>query len=252
MWTEWRRHFEFTATRPLPGTEAPELPADQWAALSRSLAIFQAGEGGEGRIAKDIDTFEQPWIDEDYRAALKLFVREEGRHARILTNALGELGGKTLNENWTERLFLYGRRAMGIELKLTVLTAAEVVGITFYGELMKALPECGLKSALGQLCEDETEHLAFHTAYFRAATQTQLRKRAFSVAWRTIASAALSVVLLDHLATLRAFRIPPDAVAARSWALIREVERNVLYPSSSPSAAEPRAKPNRFRSALAA
>jgi len=216
------------------------------------LAIFQAGEGGEGRIAKDIDQFHTAWIDDDYRAALKLFVREEGRHARILSHALRELGGKELENNWTERLFFYGRRAMGIELKLTVLTAAEVVGITFYGELVKALPESGLRSALQQLCDDETDHLAFHTAYFQQATQTTARKLAFSAAWRTIASAALSVVLLDHLATLRQFHIPADAVAARSWALIREVERNVLYPSSSPSAAEPRAKPNLRRSARAA
>jgi hypothetical protein len=110
------------ATRPLPdlGTQvririgAPELAAS----IARSLAKFQLGEAGEGRIAKEIDRARLPSIDADYRAALKLFVAEEGRHARLLGLAVRALGGSLLQKNWTEALFVRGRRLLGLRLKL--------------------------------------------------------------------------------------------------------------------------------------
>ncbi len=70
--------------------------------------------------------------------------------------------GKLLGRNWTERLFVFARRLLGLRLKLMVLLVAEVVGGAFYGLLASRLPEGALRRGLEQICEDEEHHLDFH------------------------------------------------------------------------------------------
>lgn len=215
-WITWRQHFEQNRRRPLPALDGPSgVPDELRAPLLRSLAVFQLGEAGEGRIATEIDRLRTPAIDDDYRAALKLFVAEEGRHARILGGIIRGLGGELLEDTWTERLFQAGRRLAGVRLKLVVLLAAEVVGMTFYEALASRLEPGSVRAALEEIAADETHHLAFHAAFFAAEATTPARQLAFAGIWRAVASAACATVLIDHAATLRAFGIPPGELAAR-------------------------------------
>lgn len=95
-WSTWKQHFENNVHRPLPEVAVPALEETQHRALLHSLAKFQLGESGEGRIAHEIDRTELSGIDDDYRAALKRFIQEEGRHARILGTMVAALGGRVL------------------------------------------------------------------------------------------------------------------------------------------------------------
>ena len=169
-WAEWRSHFEGNSTRKLPGITAAEVPEAWRGALVRSLARFQLGEAGEGRIARQIDSALLQGIDADYRAALKLFVAEEGRHARILALMVGALGGALLRETWTARLFVHARRLAGVRFKLLVLLAAEVIGIGFYGMLAARLPPGSMRAALEEMCADEAAHR--QAAIEHGATET--------------------------------------------------------------------------------
>lgn len=225
MWNSWRRHFERNAARPLPAVDAAGVPAAWVRPLARSLAIFQAGEGGEGRIAREIEKVRLAGIDDDYRAALKLFVREEGRHAKILGKAVRALGGEPRGEQWTERLFVLGRRMLGVRLKLLVLLAAEVVGIVFYEKLAERLGTCPIGQALRELTEDEAAHLEFHCEFFRGQTRRPWRRSLFALAWWAVAGAACATVLLDHRATLRALEV--RGAGRRFVALIAEVHARV-------------------------
>jgi hypothetical protein len=157
MWKQWRSHFETQALRPLPAAprDVLEIPAAWRAPLCASLARFQLGEGGEGRIAREIERASLPGIDDDYRAALKLFVREEGRHARILAGMVRSLGGTLLKASWSERLFVAGRRLLGLRLKLLVLLAAEVIGLGFYALLARRLGTGSIAEQLEQIAADE-------------------------------------------------------------------------------------------------
>ncbi|MCA9656997.1 MAG: ferritin-like domain-containing protein [Myxococcales bacterium] len=221
-WRGWRRHFSAQARRPLPPLPARiDVPEDLRAPLARSLARFQVGEGGEGRIAHQIYRTRLATIDDDYRAALRLFVREEGRHARILAQMVRGLDGALVKSTWSERLFVGVRRLAGVRLKLLVLLAAEVVGIGFYGHLARRLPAGELREALAEITADESAHLDFHVDFFRRETAgSRARKALFAGLWIAIAGAACLLVVVDHRATLR-------RSGGGSWAAMRDYGRRI-------------------------
>ncbi len=214
-WNTWKAHFEANATRPLPDVTPPQLHDEARQALGESLAKFQLGESGEGRVAHEIDRAHLPNIDGDYRAALKRFVAEEGRHARILGLMVNQVGAKTLSRQWGERLFTGVRRALGIRFKLLVLLAAEVIGISFYGLLGSRLPDSGLSRALGEICADEEAHLHFHCDFFKSQGRSAWWLK---LLWWPLGIAASIAVLADHRRTLKALHIPLTEAWSRLWA----------------------------------
>jgi hypothetical protein len=225
-WSRWRAHFERNATRPLPCVDAVAgLSGAQSAALASSLARFQLGETGEGRIVGAVARSRLPGIDDDYRRALALFVLEEGRHARILGELVRALGGRAVTTTWTETLFVRARRLAGIRCKLLAMFAAEVVGIGFYGALAERLPPGATRAALAEIARDERAHLCFHRRFFALQAPRGGRRALFLAAWFVLAPAAALVVLWDHRRTLDALAIPRRAMAARLGALVREGAR---------------------------
>lgn len=234
-WTSWRQHFEQNAARPVPVVvdATKGLSDDQVRELGLTLARFQLGETGEGRIAHEIRKFDDPAIDDDYCEALGLFVREEGRHARILGRCVRSLGGPRLSGTWTEGLFRHARGLAGVRLKLIVLLSAEVIAVGFYGDIVDALPEGTLRDAMVQIVNDEDAHMAFHNDFFSSQLRSPAAKLAFRAAWWTVATSACSVVLWDHRKTLTAFGRSKRATATRLMSLIRKVECEVLSTASA-------------------
>jgi hypothetical protein len=225
-WSRWRAHFERQRDRPLPRPDgAAGVPRAQAAALAWSLARFQIGETGEGRIVGAVGRSRMEGIDDDYRRAIALFIDEEHRHARILAGLVRALGGALLATTWTERAFARVRRLAGIRGKLLAMFAAEVVGIGFYGALAEALPRGATRAALEQIARDERGHLAFHRRFFALQAPRGWRRAAFLGAWLALATGASLVVLWDHRSTLRALGIRAGDVAARLFALVREGAR---------------------------
>lgn len=225
-WSRWRAHFERNAARPLPPVdEGIDLASPQADALAASLARFQLGETGEGRIVGAVGRCRMEGIDDDYRRALALFILEEGRHAHILAGIVTRLGGRLLTDSWTERLFVRARRLAGIRLKLLTMFAAEVVGIGFYGGLAAHLPRGATRSALEQIAADERAHLRFHRRFFQLQAPGGWRRALFLLAWLPLASVAALVVLWDHRRTLHALAISRRQLIAHLFALIVEGAR---------------------------
>lgn len=222
----WREHFERNRVRPLPdlGDAARELPGEWVVPLARSLAVFQLGESKGGRLATEIDGL--PGLDDDYRAAIKLFVDEEQRHGQLLALCVQGLGGELVARTWTESLFVAARRLLGIRFKLVVLLAAETCGLAFYRGLMSRLPDSALRACLAEICDDEELHLRFHGDAFRG-------DRAFRLAWYPVVTAAAAVVLVDHRRTHRALGIPMRESIARFAQHIRAVGRELTPPRAS-------------------
>jgi hypothetical protein len=218
-WTHWRRFF--AARRHRPGVrllvDEPQL-AGIPASLVRSLAIFQLGESGGGNVVEQARRSRLPSVDADYAEAVALFVAEEHRHSELLACCVRVLRGRLLDKNWTARLFVVGRRLMGLRLKVMVLLAAEVVGICYYQLLAGGLPDSELRSVLREIAADEKAHLRFHCDFLHAQMRSRLHRGLFVVAWRALMLAAVLVVLIDHRAALRDLDIPPRRVWKR-WSL---------------------------------
>lgn len=229
MWTTWLAHFEKNATRRMPeAPDAAEVP-DSWrATLATSLARFQLGEAGEGRVAREIDRVTMHAVDDTYRAALKLFVREEGRHARILAGMVRALGGSLLRQSWSERLFVRGRRLLGLRMKLLVLLVAEVVGLGFYSLLTRRVGDIALGRQLAEIAGDEAAHLEFHAAFFRTQMHGAAHRSVFKIGWWCVGSLACAVVLVDHRRTLRALEVPVVDAGREFLKLMERVDGAVL------------------------
>lgn len=234
-WTEWRACFQTRRDRVRPAIDdTPEIPPPLRAALAASLARFQLGETGEGRIVADLRRRATAWnLSPDYLEALRLFVAEEGRHAAILGDAVRALGGRTLPRTWSADAFARVRRLAGPGLELQVLLAAEIAALAFYGTLVDHLPAGSLRAALQEIALDEVVHLRFHVTFLRRAVPSAARRHAMATAWAALGLAAGLVVVVDHGQTLRALGCSRRAVGARVGELVGDTVRAVVEPVPS-------------------
>lgn len=234
-WHAWRAFFAARRHRPRARllADEPQLGGVP-RSVARSLAIFQLGESGGGTVVDQARRCRLPSVDADYAAAVALFVSEEHRHAELLACCVRALRGRLIERNWTYRLFVAGRRLVGLRLKIMVLLAAEVVGICYYRLLAAALPPGELTSVLREIVADEKAHLGFHCDFLRTQLRAGPRRRLFVPAWRLLMLAAGVVVLVDHRAALRDLHIPLERVWRRWSVCSRAAEARIVSCESRP------------------
>ncbi len=234
-WTRWRSFFERRKDRALPPLDPKVDYAMLPRSLARSIAIFQLGESGGGTIVAQARRSKLRGIDADYAAALDLFVKEEHRHANILAMCVRLMHGELISKNWTARLFVAGRRLIGLRLKVLVLLAAEVVGICYYSAIASRLPGGPMRHWLRELADDERGHLDFHCDFLRSQTQGVVRKRVFMAVWRCVMCAAAITVMVDHRKTLHDLRLSRREIWGQWMEIGRQAESRVIDPSSTVS-----------------
>lgn len=226
-WRQWREFLAARSGRPLPELEDPDDYSDIPCSVARSLAIFQLGESGGGSVVRQARNSRLGNAGAHYAAAMQLFVAEEHRHAEILAICVRNLGGSLIRRNWTADLFVFGRRLLGLRLKVLVLLAAEIVGLCYYHLLATRLPASRLRSLLEQIVDDERSHLQFHCSFLRAEAFSPWRRVAFRAAWRLVMLAAATVTFLDHRTALRDLGLPAVVVWRRWLTYSRLAERLV-------------------------
>jgi hypothetical protein len=227
---QWHAYFAARRDRPRPPLDdLPELPADLRACLADSLARFQLGETGEGRIVADLRRRATAWnLSPDYLEALRLFIAEESRHAAILAAAVRALGGQTLRRTWSADAFSRVRRLAGPGFELLVLLAAEVAALSFYGTLVERLPSGSLREALREIAGDEAMHLRFHVEFLRTMLPSPTDRRVVASVWAALGLAAGAVVVGDHRVTLRRLGTSRRAVFRRAAALVGSTAAELL------------------------
>lgn len=232
-WNRWFAFFDERAKRPMPRLDTTTDYSAVPASLARSLAVFQLGESGGGTVvaqARQSRHVDEPAI---YADCLERFVAEEHRHADLLAMCVRMLGGDLLRRNWTAGLFVFGRRLMGLRLKVLVLLAAEVVGICYYMAIAAKLPPSPLRQWLSQIVDDERAHLEFHSAFLRSQITSPWRRRLFVVVWRLVMTAAGVVVMLDHRRTIRDLGLGRLLLWDR-WMAIADLAEKLVVGTASP------------------
>jgi hypothetical protein len=217
----WLSYFLVNAdeTPPDLGPEASQLERQLRAELARSMGRFYLGESGEGRIAHEARQANDPALDPVLCEALTLYIREEGRHARALARAVVALGHPLPRRHWTESLFRRGRRLLGLRTKMLTITAAEVVGLVYYGLLAERVP--AVAPLVRAIARDEDRHLSFQAEYFGRAFAggsivDVIRLAVGAAGFVAITTAGVGVFLLDHGPLLRRLRVSRLEVARRA------------------------------------
>ena len=225
----WVRHFE-DAARERRGTADPDWDQPATAlpgGLASSLQRFQAGENGDGAslIGKAAGAG-----DEQYLAAVRMFVAEEQNHARLLARVLTRAGRPAIAGHWSDTVFVAVRRALGLRLELMTLMLAEVVALRYYRALRDGVPDPVLSDVAGRILVDEQRHVPFHVDRLRQglADLPAPARWLLAAGWWTLCAGAVGVVALGHAAGLRALGVRPARFAVDVAGLFHGVVRDVL------------------------
>lgn len=214
----WRRHFERNRLNrfAFPTNYRADVEPALRQPLVRSLQRFQVGEsGGSGCLQRAAQTTE----DEDYIAAIRLFVAEEGEHGRLLAQMLGALNAPLLDGHWSDRIFVMlrrigGRRLSGLQIELCTLLVAEMIALRYYRALHDLTDDSGLQAMCAQILRDEKSHVHFHCDFLRSAwsDKTPGARVAIEFLWRLLFFAACALVWFDHKSVLQ-----PARLSALTW-----------------------------------
>jgi hypothetical protein len=209
---DWGSYFERNRARRMliPWERGIAVEPQLREPLIRSLQRYQVGEQGEGVHLK---AGALATGDQDYAAAISMFVQEEQEHARLLAELLRGLGAPLLRRHWSDSCFICLRHLAGFHLELMVLLVAEMIAKRYYRALHEGTDDPVLKTAFAQILRDELGHIAFHCDYLqrRFAGQPALVRQAIRLSWRAVFRATCLVVMVDHRAVLRAVTVAPAA-----------------------------------------
>lgn len=183
------------------------LTAAARAPLVASVQRFQVGESGDGAqlLAKAMAAG-----DPTYAEAARLFVAEEQQHAALLGDLLTYLNAQPISSHWSDAVFIWLRRLLGLRTELMVLSVAEVVALRYYGALAQRHPDVVVRAVAQRIVDDEHDHVAFQKDRLRAGFANTSRPARLLVAalWWVVATGATVVVAVDHGAVLRTIGYP--------------------------------------------
>jgi len=163
----WVTYFTLNAaSRDIPWELGADLPAMEAAWLIPSLVEFQRGESSDGaRLRRSAAA----WARRHHQdpapllRAFNLFIAEEQRHAAELGRFLALNGHAPVRRCGSDALFRVLRRMTGsLEVSLSVLMTAEIVGYTYYSSLRAATGSPLLRRICETFLRDEAAHLVFH------------------------------------------------------------------------------------------
>jgi hypothetical protein len=162
-----------------------------------------------------------------------MFFAEENRHATYLARYLALAGVPTIGHSWTDFIFRRVRRLFGLEVLLTVLLTAELIGEVFYRAVRAASACPVLRGICSQLLRDERQHVRFHVERFALmhAKRSRLMKRVRNGLWRTFFAGTLLAVWLKHRRAFRLGGYPFRRYWREAWKGFRSAARGVQPPN---------------------
>jgi hypothetical protein len=207
----WLDHFEYHANHRsvLPEGRPDELTAYEGRLIADSIATFQLGEQSEGRsllrAAEDYER-EQEHDAPSLARIVRLFIAEEQHHASLLAEFMQQHGIPRKRSDWTDYVFRTVRKLAGLELQISVLITAELIGKVYYRALEAATGCRQLQVLCRMLVADELAHVGFESDLLLAmrARKSNTTQRVMDTLHRLFFTGASLVVWMTHRPVLRA------------------------------------------------
>ena len=203
----WLNHFEHHAQQPrgVPHGLSDVLRPDERGLIASSIATFQLGEQSDGRtLLRAAERFAAGQVPHLLRI-IELLIREEQRHASLLRAFMQDHGVPPKKTDWTDRIFRFVRRLAGLQLYISVLICAELIGNVYYRAL-ESVTDCKRLQVLCRtIVSDELAHVGFESQLlFTLRAGRAARLRALTrPAHRFFFSSTAAVVWLTHRCVLR-------------------------------------------------
>lgn len=232
---DWLSYFERNARslRPIPWELGVTLTPAERAAAATSVPTFQIGETGSGRrLLAAASRYVEASGDDDYLAALWLFIAEEQRHGGDLGRWLDLAGIPRIQKHWTNRVFRRVRQLAGLELMISLLLTAEVMAKVYYAALRKATRSIVLQRLCEQILKDEVAHIRFQSQ--RLAMLRRCRSKPLLLlehaAQRALFAATTLVVWRTHRDILQAGGLGFREFCRKAGVEI-EIAMNLMHPA---------------------
>ena len=169
------------------------LPNEQRNIIAGSIAQFQKGENSEG---KHLFNHAKKYSDPEYLECIKLFIREEQMHAKVLGRFMDRNKISKINKHWVDGVFRTLRKIAGMENTIIVLLTAEIIAKIYYKALMQATSSALLQSICKQILIDEDAHIDFQCyTLFRLTEKKKNLGRAIGRTWHFILMLGTIVVV---------------------------------------------------------
>ncbi|NET39203.1 MAG: hypothetical protein F6K19_45740 [Cyanothece sp. SIO1E1] len=207
---KWREYYEQNAKSliDIPWACGAELSDNERLAIVVSVQGFQAGESSEGRhLYRYAEAYTKKTGDDEYLAAIKLFIAEEQRHARDLARFLQQNDIPTITTTLPDRVFRRLRHIFGgLEISIAVLITAEIIAKVYYGALRQATDSVVLHRLCDQILRDEQKHVEFQAE--QLGKLRCHRKRVFH--WLTMGTTILVLGHMHRRLGLSQTRVPQE------------------------------------------
>ena len=161
---QWQKYYEANARNllPVPWETGAVVSAFERDAIASSLQKFQLGESSEGRnLLRRAQEYAQANNEPAYVEAMRLFIREEQRHAATLGRFMELEGIPTIQRNFSDSVFRRLRKFAGLELSVAVLVTAEIIAKVYYDAILNATHSSVLQTICRQILQDEVAHVTF-------------------------------------------------------------------------------------------
>ena len=219
---QWRKYFtdNCQGSNLLRWETEVRLRDDERRAIIKSIQAFQLGESSEGlHLYRCAAQYAETSGDTQYLEAIKLFIREEQRHAQYLARFMELANIPLVRKVFIDGVFRTLRQLMGLECSVGVLITAEIIAKIFYRALHDATRSVFLKAICDQILSDEKMHVQFQAE--RLAILRKGRKGIplllTNFAQRFLFAGTVVVVWMKCRETLRAGHYTFTSFFGRCW-----------------------------------
>jgi len=204
----WLNHFEYHAQHPrcIPAGLSDRLNSDEHRLIGRSLSAFQLGEQCEGKtLLQTVLRYSEMHKAAQLVRIVELFIREQQRHASLLSAFMNDHRLPLKRTDWTDFVFCCLRRVGGFEYRLHLFVAVELIASVYYRALEVATGCQRLKVLCRTLVADELAHIGLQSQLLLTlrARKTPAARGAIRWLHRAFFTATAGVVYLTHRPVLR-------------------------------------------------